>query len=68
VIYLDKKLVGDNELVTALAGLQKANPALRVFISGDQDARHGRMIACSIWCARRESTRSPSKRACRPRR
>ena len=44
VVYLDKKLIGDNELVAALAGLQKENPNLRIFISGDQAARHGRMI------------------------
>ncbi|HET6252174.1 MAG TPA: biopolymer transporter ExbD [Tepidisphaeraceae bacterium] len=44
VIYLDKKLVADNELIASLVSLQKANPVLRVFISGDQDARHGRMI------------------------
>jgi len=42
--YLDKKPVGRNELVNALAGLQKANPNLRVFISGDRDARHGDVI------------------------
>jgi biopolymer transport protein ExbD len=42
--YLDKKPVGDNELMKDLIDLQKTNPNLRVFISGDQDARHGRMI------------------------
>src|SRR5579863_1501751 len=41
VIYLDKKVIGANELVTALAALEQNNPALRVFISGDQDARNG---------------------------
>mgnify|MGYP003349289716 CR=1 FL=1 len=28
----------------ALAGLAKANPEVRVFISGDRDARHGDVI------------------------
>ena len=42
--FLDKKPVGDNEMVTGLIAMQKTNPALRVFISGDQDARHGRII------------------------
>jgi biopolymer transport protein ExbD len=42
--FLDKKPVGDNELVTGLIAMQKINPALRVFISGDRDARHGRII------------------------
>jgi biopolymer transport protein ExbD len=43
-VFLDKRPVGGNELVAALAGLAKANPNLRVFISGDRDARHGDMI------------------------
>jgi biopolymer transport protein ExbD len=43
-LFLDKKPVGGNELVTALIAAQKANPNLRVFISGDQDARHGDVI------------------------
>jgi biopolymer transport protein ExbD len=43
-VFLDKKPVGDNELVTALGSLQNANPKLRVFISGDKDARHGQII------------------------
>jgi biopolymer transport protein ExbD len=43
-VFLDKKPVGDNELIRTLVDQQKANPALRVFISGDADARHGRMI------------------------
>lgn len=42
--FLDKKPVGDNELVRDLIALQKANPSLRVFISGDEDARHGAII------------------------
>jgi biopolymer transport protein ExbD len=42
--YLDKKLMGSNELVAALIDLQKRQPNVRVFISGDQDARHGDVI------------------------
>ena len=40
----DKKPIGDNEMVRSLLGLAKANPNLRVFITGDQDARHGAVI------------------------
>jgi biopolymer transport protein ExbD len=43
-VFLDKKPVGDNELVTVLDSLRIANPKLRVFISGDKDARHGQII------------------------
>jgi biopolymer transport protein ExbD len=43
-IYLDQKPIGDNELVNSLAAEEKANPNLRVFISGDDNARHGRMV------------------------
>ncbi len=44
LVYLDKKPVGNNELVQALAALQKNNAEVRVFISGDQEARHGQVI------------------------
>jgi biopolymer transport protein ExbD len=44
VSYLDKKIIGGNELVASLLDLQKHQPNLRVFISGDQDARHGDVI------------------------
>ncbi len=43
-MFLDKKPVAANELVTALAASQRANPRLHVFISGDKDARHGDVI------------------------
>ena len=43
-IYLDKKPMAANELVRALAAVQKARPNVRVCISGDQDARHGAVI------------------------
>jgi biopolymer transport protein ExbD len=42
--YLDKKLMGSNELVAALVDLQKRQPNVRIFISGDHDARHGDVI------------------------
>jgi biopolymer transport protein ExbD len=42
--YLDTKPVGPNELALALATMAKANPDVRVFISGDKDARHGDVI------------------------
>jgi biopolymer transport protein ExbD len=43
-IYLDKKPVGNNELVATLAALQKTNASVRVFISGDREARHGDVV------------------------
>ncbi|HTI68802.1 MAG TPA: biopolymer transporter ExbD [Candidatus Limnocylindria bacterium] len=42
--YLDKKPVGNNELVGALSAMKRTNDHLRIFISGDRDARHGDMI------------------------
>ena len=42
--YLDKKPVDDNQLIAALAGLRRANPDVRIIISGDADARHGDVI------------------------
>ena len=42
--FLDKKLVGQNELAGTLASLHATNAALRVFISGDREARHGEII------------------------
>ena len=44
LVYLDTKPVGPNELALALAALARANPEVRVFISGDRDARHGEVI------------------------
>jgi biopolymer transport protein ExbD len=43
-VFLDKKPIGDHELVTSLLASQKANPNLRVFISGDTNAKHGDVI------------------------
>jgi biopolymer transport protein ExbD len=44
LIFLDKKLVEDDQLIQSLATALKANPNVRVFISGDRDARHGAII------------------------
>jgi biopolymer transport protein ExbD len=44
LVYLDKKPVGHNELAVVLSGARKTNEALRVFISGDKDVRHGEVI------------------------
>jgi biopolymer transport protein ExbD len=43
-VFLDTKPIASNELVSSLAASKKANPDLRVFISGDKDARHGDVI------------------------
>ncbi len=42
--YLDKRPLGRNELQTELARRRGADPALRVVITGDTDARHGAML------------------------
>ena len=42
--FLDQKPVGNHELAQLLTAAQKTNATLRVFISGDQDARHGDVI------------------------
>lgn len=44
ILFLDRQPVGPNELALTLAARHQTNPALRVFISGDQDARHGDVI------------------------
>lgn len=44
MVYCDKQPVGLNELAQSLANFQRTNTDLRVFISGDQDARHGDVI------------------------
>jgi biopolymer transport protein ExbD len=43
-IFLDKTPMAGNELVRKLVADRLANPNLRVFISGDKDARHGDII------------------------
>jgi biopolymer transport protein ExbD len=42
--FLDRKMIGSGELVSALAAAAKTNPNIRVFISGDRDSHHGDMI------------------------
>ena len=42
--YFDKQPMGANELVQRLADWRKTNENVRVFISGDADARHGDII------------------------
>ena len=44
MVFLDKKPVAENELIASLATSHRGNPELRVFISGDKDARHGDII------------------------
>jgi biopolymer transport protein ExbD len=44
LVFVDKAPVGDHELPSVLSSMQKTNANLRVFISGDQDARHGDVI------------------------
>lgn len=44
LIYFEQRPVGSNELTTQLAAMRTANPELRVFISGDREARHGEIV------------------------
>jgi biopolymer transport protein ExbD len=43
-VFLDKKPIAGNELSRMLAADLKANPNLRVLISGDRDGRYGQVI------------------------
>lgn len=43
-LFLDKQPVAGNELIRKLAAAQAANANLKVFISGDENARHGAII------------------------
>ncbi|HUO10143.1 MAG TPA: biopolymer transporter ExbD [Phycisphaerae bacterium] len=43
--FLDKKPMAPNELRNALIAAHNGNPNVRVFISADQDARHGAVMA-----------------------
>ncbi len=43
-VYLDKKPVRDDQLLSALIALRQKNPDMRVFISGDKQALHGDII------------------------
>jgi biopolymer transport protein ExbD len=42
--YLDGKPVGPNELAAMLSSAHQTNSALRVYVSGDKEARHGDVI------------------------
>lgn len=44
VVHLEQRPVGLNELATWLQDARRTNAALRVFISGDRDARHGDVV------------------------
>ena len=44
LMYVDRRPMANNELVGMLTARQKTNAALRVFISGDREARHGDVI------------------------
>ncbi len=44
MVYCDQQPVGLNELAQSLTTYQRTNENLRVFISGDQEARHGDVI------------------------
>jgi biopolymer transport protein ExbD len=44
LIYFDKLPVGPNELVQQLGQWQQTNENVRVFISGDAEARHGDIV------------------------
>lgn len=42
--YLDAQPIAQNELALVLSAMTKTNLEARVFISGDQDARHGDVV------------------------
>jgi biopolymer transport protein ExbD len=42
--YYDKEAIGPSELVQRLAAWRQTNQNVRVFISGDADARHGDIV------------------------
>lgn len=42
--FLNQRAVGVNELATAITAMHQTNANLRVFISGDREARHGDVI------------------------
>lgn len=44
VIYFDRQPVGAHELTLTLKAWQRTNDSVRVFISGDAEARHGDII------------------------
>jgi biopolymer transport protein ExbD len=44
LVYFDKEPVGPNELTQRLTAWQRTNSAVRVFISGDVESRHGDIV------------------------
>ena len=44
-VFLDQRPLGRSELAQQLGAMRRTNANLRVFISGDKDARHGDVIA-----------------------
>jgi biopolymer transport protein ExbD len=40
-VFMGTEPIGANELLATLASQHQTNPTLRVFISGDENARHG---------------------------
>lgn len=42
--YLERQPIGQNQLAAQIATMRSTNDALRVFISGDLDARHGDIV------------------------
>lgn len=44
LVYLDDQPLGTRELAALLTTWRKTNAAFRVFIRGDQDARHGDVV------------------------
>lgn len=44
LVYCDRHLVGPNELAQQLTAWQRTNASVRVFISGDAEARHGDIV------------------------
>jgi biopolymer transport protein ExbD len=44
VAYVDGNPIGNNELAGHLSALQQTNDAVRVFVRGDRDARHGDVV------------------------
>lgn len=44
LVFLDHKPVGQHQLAAILGAWRQTNAALRVLLSGDQNARHGEII------------------------
>lgn len=43
-LFLERNPIGNHELVSWLTLQRQTNPSVRVFISGDQSARHGDVV------------------------